>query len=429
MLPLAITGLGIVSPLGIGRSAFVSALADPSAARQRAFGGVRGVLSEERFRDAHVAEVSEFDAALFLGDKGLRNFDRLTRMLIVAAKHALEDADIKRDGQFVAYRSERVGICAATAYGALDSITEINRVAELEHPRYLNPSRFPNTVINSAAGYAAIWEALEGPNVTIVDGNCGSADAVLTAETHLASGRADALLVGGAEVLSEPLYIAFEKLGVVSEGERPSLPGDARSRGTYLGEGAALLVLESRQAARARNAPVLGEIVGYGGAFEAPASEAQLVHCSARTVERAVRQALRDAQLEPGQIDLVCSAESGVSRMDLAEEEGLSRVLGSDVPIVATKGLWGETFGAAAALSAAACLGYLGKGPSDVGHAAPILRGGLAHEVQNVLVMAMGYYGNVSAVILSKVHASGSSREQNVKARERHQVAQKGGAT
>jgi 3-oxoacyl-[acyl-carrier-protein] synthase II len=411
MLPLAITGLGIVSPLGIGRAAFLAALGDPAQARKSAFGGTRGVLSDERFCDAHVAEVSDFDAAQYLGDKGLRNFDRMTRMLIVAGKHALEDAGIKQAGSFVCYRPERVGICAATAYGALDSITEINRVAELEHPRYLNPSRFPNTVINSAAGYAAIWEGLEGPNVTIVDGNCGSADAVLTAETHLESGRADALLVGGAEVLSEPLYIAFEKLGVVSEGERPSLPGDARSRGTYLGEGAALLVLEPRAAAQKRGANVLAELIGYGTAFEAPVSEAQLVHCSERTVERAVRAALRDAQLEAGDIDLVCSAESGVSRMDLAEEEGLSRVFGSELPVVATKVLWGETFGAAAALSCAACLSFLGKGPHDVGHAAPILRGSLTRTVRTTLVMAMGYYGNVSAVILALPAGAGANEK------------------
>jgi 3-oxoacyl-(acyl-carrier-protein) synthase len=169
-----------------------------------------------------------------------------------------------------------------------------------------------------------------------------------------------------------------------------------------LGEGAALMVLEPLARARQRGATVLAQIVGYGTAFEAPASEAQLVHCSERTVERAVRAALRDAELEPSAIDLVCSAESGVSRMDLAEEEGLSRVLGSDVPVVATKALWGETFGAAAALSCAACLSFLGKRPGDLGQPAPILRGGLTREVRHVLVMAMGYYGNVSAVILKK---------------------------
>jgi 3-oxoacyl-(acyl-carrier-protein) synthase len=401
MLPLAITGLGVVSPLGIGRESFTAALYDLAAAKVRAFSGPRSVLPDARFRHARVAEVSDFDATRFLGDKGLRNFDRLTRMLIVAAKHALEDAGIKRGGSFVALRPERVGICAATAYGALDSITEINRVAELEHPRYLNPSRFPNTVINSAAGYVAIWEGLTGPNVTVVDGNCGSADAVLTAETHLRCGRADLLLLGGGEILSEPLYLAFAKLGIVSEGDSVSEPGDATSRGTHLGEGVALLAVETLPHARRRGAQVLAEIVGYGTWFDPPVSEAQLVHASEGTVERAVRQALADAGLTPDDIDLVACAESGVSRMDLAEEDGLSRVFGSDVPTVATKAVWGETFGAATALNLAASVAWLnGTLPGQ------LLRGGEPRNVRRVLVTAMGYYGNVSAVIVRKASAA-----------------------
>jgi 3-oxoacyl-[acyl-carrier-protein] synthase II len=399
MLPLAVTGLSVVSPVGIGRAAFFEALAQPAAAKQRAFAGPRSVLTDARFAHARVAEVSDFDAAQYLGDKGLRNFDRMTRMLVVAAKHALEDAGLKRDGAFVRSSAERVGICAATAYGSLDSITEINRVAELEHPRYLNPSRFPNTVINSAAGYVSIWEGLEGPNVTVVDGNCGAANAVLTAETHIACRRADALLVGGAEVVSEPLYLAFEKLGIISEGDRPSAPGDVTSRGTHLGEGAALLVLEEAAAAKARGTRVWAEVIGYGTAFDPPFSEAQLVHASDATVERAVRAALRDAGLSPADIDLIACAASGVSRVDLAEEEGLARVFGSDVTTVATKGLWGETFGAAPALSMAAAVAWLNGVPT-----LPPLRGEAPHEVRHVLITALGYYGNVSAVILRKAN-------------------------
>jgi 3-oxoacyl-(acyl-carrier-protein) synthase len=396
MRVLAITGLGVVSPIGIGHDAFMAALADDRKARELAFSGPKTVLADERFKNAKVAEVANFDAAQYLGDKGLRNFDRLTRMLIVAAKQALEHAAIKRDGVFIASCSERVGICAATAYGSLDSITEINRVAELESPRFLNPSRFPNTVINSAAGYASIWENLEGPNVTIVDGNCGALDAVLTAETHIACGRADALLLGGAEVLTEPLYLAFQKLGIISEGDSRCEPGEVTSRGTHLGEGAALLLVEDGEHAAQRGARVYAEIVGCGTAFEAPASDIQLVHASDRAVERAVRAALCDAGLAPGDIDLVCSAESGVNRVDMAEEEGLARVLGGDVPTVFPKALWGETFGAAGALAMLAAVGWLsGVRPTMV-------RGELAREVRTVLVTAMGYYGNVSVVILRK---------------------------
>jgi 3-oxoacyl-[acyl-carrier-protein] synthase II len=412
MLPLAITGLGVVSPIGVGSEAFTAALRDAHKAKEQAFSGARAVLTGERYERARVAELGEFDAAQYLGDKGLRNFDRLTRMLIVAAKHALEHAGVKREGVFQGFDAARVGICAATAYGSLDSITEINRVAELEHPRYLNPSRFPNTVINSAAGYVSIWEGLEGPNITIVDGNCGALDAVLTADTHIGCGRADALLVGGAEVLSEPLYVAFDKLGVVSEGDSCSEPGDVTSRGTHLGEGAALMLVETCARAQARGARVLGEIVGFGTAFEPPASESVLVHASDKAVERAVRAALRDAGLSADDIDLVACAESGVNRIDMAEEEGLARVLGSEVPVVATKAVWGETFGAAPALSMAAVLAWFaGATPS------PVLRGELGvlsgvpdrlrghpspKEVKTVLVTAMGYYGNVSAVVLKK---------------------------
>jgi 3-oxoacyl-[acyl-carrier-protein] synthase II len=397
MLPLAITGLGVVSPLGVGREDFTAALADARAAKRKAFAGPREVLVGERFERARVAELGNFDAVQYLGDKGLRNFDRLTRMLIVAAKHALEDGGLKRAGAFTSVPGERLGICAATAYGSLDSITEINRVAELEHPRYLNPSRFPNTVINSAAGYVSIWEGLEGPNVTIVDGNCGALDAVLTADTHLACGRADALLVGGVEVLSEPLYLAFEKLGVVSEGDRHSEPGDVTSQGTHLGEGAALLLVETAAHADERGARVLGRIVGYGNAFEPPASEVVVVNASAKAVERAVRAALSDAGISPGDVDLVACAESGVNRIDMAEEEGLARVLGSDVPVVATKAVWGESFGAAPALSMAAVLAWFaGAAPG------PVLRGELSSRLETVLVTAVGYYGNVSAIVLKK---------------------------
>jgi 3-oxoacyl-(acyl-carrier-protein) synthase len=122
-----------------------------------------------------------------------------------------------------------------------------------------------------------------------------------------------------------------------------------------------------------------------------------LVHASDNAVERAVRAALRDAGLSADDIDLVACAESGVNRIDMAEEEGLARVLGSEVPVVATKAVWGETFGAAPALSMAAVLAWFaGATPS------PVLRGEISKEVKTVLVTAMGYYGNVSAVVLKK---------------------------
>ncbi len=396
MKPLAITGVGLVSPVGSGFDALRDAFADPEAARARAFGGEPTVLTREKFPEAHSAEVWGFDAIEELGEKGHRNFDRLTKYLIVAAHDALEDAGIKKDGKFVSTLTpEQVGICSSTAYGSLDSITELNLVAELEDPRYINPARFPNTVVNAAAGYVSIWEDLRAPNATIVDGNCGSLDAVLSCETHLLHRRADAFLVGGGDVMTEPLYLALRRLGAIAGGAAEWAPGRSESRGLHLGEGAAYLMVERRADAEKRGAKVRALLAGYGTAFDPPRREARLLHASSNAVARAVRSALADANLDASDVDVVCSSVAGLRPFDGAELVGLSESLPSEVAIAAPKALWGESFSGAGALGMASALAWLeGAEPG------PLVRGKRASRVRNVVVTAVGYYGNVSAVVV-----------------------------
>lgn len=397
MDPLAITGVGVVSPVGIGHDEFFAAQQDVKAAKERAFANDSLVLPRELFPDARVAETRNFDATKFLGDKGLRNFDRLTKMMIVAGKLALEDAGIKKNGEFISLKPEQVGIISSTAYGSLEAITELNLVAEKEDPRYINPARFPNTVINAAAGYVSIWEDLRAPNVTIVDGNCGALDAILSCETHLAHERADAFLIGGGEALSEPLYRAFRMLGVVCEGDEPWEPGDSHTNGMRLGEGAAYLCVERAHEAKARGARLRGLLLGYGTAFDAPHSEAVLVHPSIDSVTRAVRAAVKDAGLSPNDIDAVVASASGIERFDAAELMGLSRGLREDVLIASPKSILGETFGAHGALGMACGLAWLeGVAP------APILSGRARDKIEHVVVTTTGYYGNVSAAVLGR---------------------------
>jgi 3-oxoacyl-(acyl-carrier-protein) synthase len=383
-MKLAITGLGVVSPIAVGREAFEAALRDP--ARMKAFTAESTVFDPQKIGRTHVAEVRDFDATKYLGDKGLRNFDRLTRFLIVAGKHALEDAGVKREGRFVAYDPSRVGICSSTAYGSLDAITELNLVAELEDPRYINPARFPNTVINAAAGYVSIWEDLRAPNVTVVDGNCGALDAVLSAETHLAHGRADAFLVGGGEVLSEALYLAFRKLGVVAELEGHD--------GLHLGEGAAYAFVERYDEAKARSATIRGLISGYSTAFDPPSRDALLVHVASDPIRRALEGALADAGIEARDVDVVASSIAGLDVMDRAEREGIRAVL-RDTPIAAPKKIFGETFGGSGALGMAAAVAWFAGAP--VG---PMAEGGAPSKIRTAVVLTVGFYGNVSAVVL-----------------------------
>lgn len=371
-MKLAVTGLGIVSPIGTGRETFVEAFFGEGV-RDKAFGGEQDVVSKDVLGAARVAEVWNFDPAAYLGAKGHRNFDRLTKLQIVAAKHALEDARIKRDGAFVTLSPERVGVCSATAYGSLEEITELNRVAELEDPRYINPTRFPNTVINSAAGYVSIWEDLQAPNTTITDGNTGSLDGVLHAAIHLDQSRVDAMVVGGGEVVTEPLVLAMRRLGV------SDLPDFG------MGEGAAFVVLERAASAEAREASTLGYVRGFGGAFGAPDREAVIVHVSPDVIERAIRDALRDAELDASSIDLVVSAANGIEIFDDAEAEAVRRVFGADVRRIEPKRSLGESFGAAGAFGIAAALASFARG-----------------QAERAIVVAVGFYGNASAVVVTR---------------------------
>lgn len=400
-MKLAVTGVGAVSPVGIGADALREAFDDPAAAAARAFGGEPTVLDPEKFPEAHSAEVWGFEPKAFLGPKGHRNFDRLTKYLIVAGKLALEDAGVKRDGAFVdGLTPEQVGICSSTAYGSLDSITELNLVAELEDPRYINPARFPNTVINAAAGYVSIWEDLRAPNATIVDGNCGALDAVLSCETHLSHRRADAFLVGGGDVVTEVLYLALRRLGAIAGGSATWAPGRRDSQGLHLGEGAAYLMVERPDEATARGASVRAILSGYGTTFDPPKREGRLLHASGSAVARAVRGALDDAGLEPSDVDAVCSSAGGLRPFDTAERAGLVEILGEDVAVATPKAIWGESFSGAAALGMAAAVLWTEGAP--VG---PLVSGEAPARPRHVVVTSVGYYGNVSAVVVSAADA------------------------
>lgn len=389
----AITGVGLVSPLGVGFDQLHAALGR-GAPDAGVFRTELSAISPEKLPGALAAEAWGFDAEDYLGKKGLRSLDRLTRMLLVSSKLALQQAGLRPAEGDGPIAPQRIGVCSATAYGSLDVIAEMAEVAELEDPRFLNPSRFPNTVINAAAGYVSIWHDLRAPNVTVVDGNCGALDAFLTSSMHLDNRRADAFVVGGGEVLSEPLYLAFRKLELLAEQGQHFAPGAPDSEGTRIGEGTAHVCLERSDGARARGARVLAEMLGYGNAFEPPESEAAIVHASPLAVQRAVRMAVTDAGCASDEVDLVVSSLSGVAAFDAAELEGIREALG-EVAVVAPKAFYGETFGAGGALALACALGYLAGVPPR-----PLIVGEPPARVRRVLVLAVGYYGNVSALML-----------------------------
>ena len=383
MTPRAITGFGVLSAVGIGREALMAALRQPAPKR-----GPVTAFDVTGYPDAatHVAEVPDFDPTRFLGDKGLRSLDRQTKLLVVAARLALHDSGLKKDGAFVipGIGPEQVGLCASNAYGSLEAVVELDRVAVLEEARYINPAKFPNTVANSASGYVSIWEDLRALNVTVSDGNCGALDTVTCADVYLETGRAPAIVVGGGEALSEALYVASRRLGSLMEG-------------TLLGEGAALFVLERVESAKARGARVDALVLGTGTAFEPPANDGSLLHASATAMESAVSSALRDAGVAASEVDLVVSGVSQSGVFADAELEGFTRVLGAGVPVAAPKQLLGETFGAGGAMGMATAICWM-----DGAACGAMARGAVSGKVTTVVVTSLGYYGNATAVVLRR---------------------------
>jgi 3-oxoacyl-(acyl-carrier-protein) synthase len=389
MLPRAITGYGVTSTLGIGREAFAEALRTPTAL-EPSDGRKLTTIDLAKYPNARAFEVPGFEPQKYLGDKGLRTLDRLTKLAVVAARLALLDAGLKQDGKLVVHPEERVGIVCANAYGSLEAITELNRVAKLEDPRYINPAVFPNTVANSTAGYVSIWEGLRALNVAISDGNCGALDAVACADVHLAQNRADAMLVGGVEAMHEALFLAFSLLGTLDHPDHVGRVGHLS-----LAEGGAFLVVERARAARERGAKVLGEIVGYGTSFESPEDGSTLIGPSGDALGRAVLNALADAKVDPSDVDVVASSLSGLHRADDAERVALDRVFGDSMPIAAPKLVIGETLGAGGAFGLASALAWIGGAPPS-----KMISGTAPETVRTVLVTSLGFYGNASAVVV-----------------------------
>jgi 3-oxoacyl-(acyl-carrier-protein) synthase len=270
---------------------------------------------------------------------------------------------------------------------------------------------FANSVINAAAGQAAIWHDLRGVNSTLSGGEASGLMAIAYAADLIRSGRADALLAGGVEELCFESFVGCFRAGRLcgaangAGGEYP-IPFDARRNGFALAEGAALLLLEDAESAAARGAPVLAELRGHGAAFEGGREE------PGAAVARAIGSALADARLAPEQIDFASLSANGSVAGDRAEALGVAAAFGArsaELPVAAVKGLLGEALGASGALQAVALLGTFGDG---VLPGIPALErtddgfplGGLATASRRVpaalgLANARGWDGHCSAVL------------------------------
>src|SRR4051794_7761948 len=213
-------------------------------------------------------EIRPFDPQSYLGDRNLRPIDRTSRLMLVAAGQALAGA-----GWTAATLAEReAGLVLGTTFCSVRTIAEFDRRGLQLGPSYASPLDFANSVINAAAGQAAIWFGLRGLNSTISAGAASGLAAIGYAVGHIRGGRAAALLAGGVEELCFESFLGHYRAGRLcgsrgGDGEVP-IPFHARRNGFALAEGAALVLLEDLDAAAGRNARVLAEVLGHGAAFD-----------------------------------------------------------------------------------------------------------------------------------------------------------------
>ena len=350
MKPVAVTGIGVVSPLGNDAASFFEALA---AGRP---GIVRLDASLPERGRGHVGARVDFDASAHFDAARARMLDRASQFALVAAAQA-----IAQSGALAAADPARAGVAVGTGMGGASSSDEGYRTLYAEGSDRLKPFTVLLTMANAPAAWIALEHGLQGPSLTYSTACSSSAVAIGEAARRIAAGEADVMVAGGTEApLTLGTLKAWEALKALAP-EDPSGAGAsckpfARDRGgLVLGEGAAMLVLEAPERARRRGARVLAELRGYGTCTDT----AHITRPSVEGQARAMRLALEDAGLEPGEIDYVNAHGTGTAANDGVETAAIKAAFGAHARALAvssTKSMHGHLLGAAGALEMAAAI-------------------------------------------------------------------------
>jgi 3-oxoacyl-[acyl-carrier-protein] synthase II len=336
---IAITGRGVVSSIAEGPDAFFDALLD------RQSGVVDGG-----------APCSDFDPTSAMTPKEARRSDRYTQLAVCAAAQAIEEAGLP-DG----VDPERLAVLVGTGVGGLKTLEDECRAFIDGGVRAVSPLFVPMMMPNAAAGMIAISLGAHGPGFSVSSACATGSHAIGEAKRMIERGEADVVVAGGTEAAMTPLCMAaFERMGALSR-QGVSRPFDARRDGFVMGEGAGVLVLERGDLARERGAKIFGYVVGYGASNDA--FHMTQPDESGRGAAKAMRAALADAGVEPGEVGYINAHGTSTPFNDRIETLAIHAVFnGGSPPVSSTKSAIGHLLGAAGAVEAVAVLGALDRG-------------------------------------------------------------------
>jgi 3-oxoacyl-[acyl-carrier-protein] synthase II len=409
---VVITGIGIVSPVGIGRDASWKAL----------LAGKSGIapitlFDCSQFRVRFAGEVRSWDPLQYMEKKKLKEMDRFAQFGVGAAKMAIEDAQL-----VLATDEEKneAGCFIGSGIGGLETLEEAKRTLLEKGPGRLSPYSIPGLIANMAAGQVSMAHGLRGPSYCNTSACSSGAHAIGEAAEWIRRGKMQVMVAGGAEATVTPVGIgSFAAMMALSkrneEPEKASRPWDKNRDGFVCGEGSAVLVLESLTRAKKRGAKIYAEVTGYGASSDAhhltqPAPNGE-------GAQRSMRMALKDAHINADQIDYVNAHGTSTPVGDVEESRAIEVVFGDHAKskklwVSSTKSMTGHLLGAAGALESAVCALAIheGKVPPTINLDEPDPQCTLdyvAHEARDrklghVVNNSFGFGGTNCSLVLSR---------------------------
>jgi 3-oxoacyl-[acyl-carrier-protein] synthase II len=346
---VVVTGLGIVSPVGIGvAGAWDSILAGRS--------GITRItrFDASAFASQIAGEVRDFEVGKYLPVKEARRFDTFVHYGTAAAIEAVEDAGIVATEA----NAERIGVNIGSGIGGLPMIEDTLAILRESGPRRISPFFIPGTIINMVAGNLSIRYGFKGPNLAITTACTTSTHCIGESARLIAYGDADVMVAGGSESTVCPLAIGgFSAARALStRNDEPALasrPWDRQRDGFVLGEGAGIVVLEELEQARARGARIYAELVGYG--MSADAHHMTAPCADGDGARRCMLNALRDARVNPDEVDYINAHGTSTPLGDVSETIAVKRCFGDHarkLAVSSTKSMTGHLLGAAGGVEA-----------------------------------------------------------------------------
>ncbi|MFQ5614213.1 MAG: beta-ketoacyl-ACP synthase II [Anaerolineae bacterium] len=367
---VVITGMGAISSLGNNLASTWQGLVEG-----RCGVGPITAFDASRYLTRIAAEVKDFDARDYMDRRDARRTSAFIHYALAAAREALAAADLDLDRE----DKTRVGLEIGSALGGVQVTEEGRLLLEQRGPRAINPTLLPAVLINMAPCYLAIHFGIQGPASSTVTACTTGISAIGEAMRRVAWGDADVMIAGGSESIITPLAIAsFSRLGALSTRndtpERAITPFDAERDGTVLGEGAAVVVLESLDHALGRGAKILAEVVGY--ALTVDAYHLAKPDPGGLAAARAMTQALREAGLTAASLDYIAAHGTGTILNDAAETTALKAALGQrayHIPVSSVKSMTGHMLGASGAMSVVSIVQAMQTGwlPPTAGYERP----------------------------------------------------------